>query len=101
MSLHYDAQLWGPEDPNEFHPERHRAKRHAMAFLPFSGEPRACLGMCFALTELRMPLCQILRRYLVLLTFQTEQGFQRNEIYLCQPNTVYVKLKRPETFSSD
>ncbi|CAF4926540.1 unnamed protein product, partial [Rotaria sp. Silwood1] len=42
-SIHYDRELWGPEDPYVFFPERHKIKRHPMAYLPFGAGPRHCI----------------------------------------------------------
>ncbi|CAF4085637.1 unnamed protein product, partial [Rotaria sordida] len=39
-SIHFDRELWGPEDPYVFFPERHETKRHSMAYLPFGAGPR-------------------------------------------------------------
>ncbi|CAF1480961.1 unnamed protein product, partial [Didymodactylos carnosus] len=44
-SIHFDRELWGPEDPYVFFPERHKTKRHPMAYLPFGAGPRHCIGM--------------------------------------------------------
>ena len=35
LSIHYDASLWGPVDPNVFYPNRFLEKRHPAAWLPF------------------------------------------------------------------
>ncbi|CAF4562674.1 unnamed protein product, partial [Rotaria sp. Silwood2] len=60
-SIHYDRELWGPEDPYVFFPERHKIKRHPMAYLPFGAGPRHCIGMRFALMEIKLLLVQLLR----------------------------------------
>ena len=46
LSIHYDAELWGPQDPHEFHPERFgpEYKRNPLAFLSFGAGPRNCIG---------------------------------------------------------
>ncbi|CAF0961468.1 unnamed protein product [Rotaria sordida] len=44
-SVHYDCELWGPEDPYVFFPERHKTKRHPMAYLPFGAGPRHCIDL--------------------------------------------------------
>ncbi|CAF3817265.1 unnamed protein product [Rotaria sp. Silwood1] len=65
-SIHYDRDLWGPEDPYVFFPERHETKRHPMAYLPFGAGPRQCIGMRFALIEMKMLLVRMLRKYSIL-----------------------------------
>lgn len=58
-SLHRDPKLW--PDPDAFCPERfldkaQNASRDQTAFLPFGLGPRMCIGMRFALEELRIML---------------------------------------------
>lgn len=60
MSLHFDWELWGPVDPNLFYPKRHEVKRNPLAFMTFGNGPRYCLGMKFALLELKIALCKLL-----------------------------------------
>ncbi|CAF1123843.1 unnamed protein product [Adineta ricciae] len=94
LSIHYDHNLWGPEDPYEFVPERHYAKRHLMAYMSFGAGPRGCLGIRFAFMELKMALSQLLRRYTVLPGEDIEKGFQHRETFLIQPDAVYIRLER-------
>ncbi|RMZ99029.1 cytochrome P450 3A29-like [Brachionus plicatilis] len=56
MSLHFDPELWGPVDPNEFHPLRHDTKRNPLAFMAFGNGPRNCIGMQFAMLEPKIAL---------------------------------------------
>jgi cytochrome P450 len=43
LSIHYDKDLWGPEDPYEFFPERHSAdrQRNPASELSFGYGPRS------------------------------------------------------------
>lgn len=58
---HHREDLW--PDPFAFKPERflglNAPQNH---FFPFGGGRRACLGMAFAMTEMRIVLAEILRR---------------------------------------
>ena len=94
LGIHYDRNLWGPEDPNVFIPERHQVKRHPMAYMPFGGGPRTCVGMRFAYMEIKMCLSQLLRRYTILPGTDIEEGFKHRETFLIQPDAVYIKLKK-------
>ncbi len=65
MSIHYDPELWGPVDPSTFYPQRFAPehKRNPLAFLSFGTGPRNCIGMKFALIELKMALVKLLLNY--------------------------------------
>ncbi|CAF0988494.1 unnamed protein product [Rotaria sordida] len=94
LTVHYNYDLWGPEDPNRFVPERHATKRHSMALLTFGAGPRICIGMRFALMEIKMGLARLLRHYVVLPGEHLEAGFQLRETFVIQPDAVYIKLNK-------
>lgn len=96
MSVHYDSDLWGPVDPNMFYPERHEVKRHPLAFLGFGAGPRNCIGMKFALIELKIALIKLILNFEFLKCddikydkLEFEEGIVRTAI-----NGVIVKLKK-------
>ncbi|CAF1253788.1 unnamed protein product [Rotaria sp. Silwood1] len=91
-SIHYDRELWGPEDPYVFFPERHKIKRHPMAYLPFGAGPRHCIGMRFALMEIKLLLVQLLRKYTILPGENLEGKFNIGERTAITPEEVWVKL---------
>ncbi len=63
--MHHDPDAW--QDPEKFDPERFRGPakdtRHAFQFLPFGAGPRTCIGMRFALLEIKIALARILMKY--------------------------------------
>jgi cytochrome P450 family 3 subfamily A len=63
--LHHHPAYW--TDPYVFNPERfsseNKSKIQPFTYLPFSDGPRNCIGMRFALMEIKMVLIQILRRH--------------------------------------
>ncbi|CAF4681721.1 unnamed protein product, partial [Rotaria sp. Silwood2] len=73
-AIHYSTDLWGPEDPNLFIPERHAVKRHPLAYMGFGVGPRNCVGMRFALMELKLCLARLLHIYNILPGENIEKG---------------------------
>ena len=73
LSIHYDNNIWGPIDTEVFYPLRFSAdiKRTQSAYLPFGLGPRNCVGMRYALMEMKMALAKILFNYNVLPTENT------------------------------
>ncbi|KAN0081841.1 Cytochrome P450 [Elaphomyces granulatus] len=58
-----DAELFRPERWDEDMPLNHDPTSQQWGYLPFSGGPRTCLGMDFALTEAAYTIVRILQRY--------------------------------------
>ena len=92
-AVHYNAELWGPEDPCLFVPERHTVKRHPVAYMPFGVGPRNCVGMRFALMELKMSLARLLCAFNILPGEKLEQGMARREALIVTPDSVNIRLK--------
>lgn len=65
LSLHYDEEYWGPIDPYKFYPLRFSSeyKRSQYAYLPFGIGPKNCVGMRFALLEMKLTLVKLLLKY--------------------------------------
>jgi cytochrome P450 len=93
-SIHYDPQLWGPHDPELFYPERFEDKRHPMAFLAFGQGPRNCIGMRFAMMEIKLLLVHLLSRYTIIKTDETESNFKIIEKFVTKPESIWIKVKR-------
>ncbi|CAF1526975.1 unnamed protein product [Adineta ricciae] len=93
-SLHYDAELWGPEDPYVFYPERHKNKRHPMAYMPFGAGPRQCVGIRFALIEMKILLTRLLRHYTILPGEHIESKFIIQDRTVIAPDEIWIKLIR-------
>ena len=73
-ALHHDPEAW-PE-PEKFNPERFRGpskdSRHPYQYLPFGAGPRNCIGMRFALMEIKITLVKILAKYKFVLSPETQ-----------------------------
>lgn len=93
-SIHFDPELWGPEDPYLFIPERHQIKRHPMAYVPFGVGPRQCIGMRFALIEMKILLARLLRNYTILPGEDLEKKFTIHDRTVISPGEVWVKLMK-------
>ena len=99
QAIHNDPDLWGPEPveqlvPGRFLPER-KAARHSMAYLPFGGGPRKCIGMRFAVMVTKMTLIKILQRFNVLRCVKTKVPLKiANDGAHAPAEEVFVKVQR-------
>ncbi|KAG7167343.1 Cytochrome P450 3A19-like [Homarus americanus] len=66
-SIHHNPELY--PQPELFKPERFLPKakkdRHTMAYLGFGGGPRNCLGLRFALMEMKLVLSSVIQRFYI------------------------------------
>eukprot|EP00045_Choanoeca_perplexa_P017028 m.238849 g.238849 ORF g.238849 m.238849 type:complete len:517 (+) comp17431_c0_seq1:141-1691(+) len=71
-ALHHNPSVW-PE-PDKYDPERFTgARKHdPYSFLPFSFGKRNCIGQSFAMSEIRLAMCQILRKVQILPSIDPE-----------------------------
>jgi cytochrome P450 family 3 subfamily A len=71
LSLHSDPEYW--ENPEEFNPLRFSPdnKINPLVYIPFGIGPRICIGMRFALVEIKLTLAKILSKYDVLPSVHT------------------------------
>lgn len=94
-SLHYNNDLWGPVDAKKFYPERFATKRHPAAWAAFGVGPRNCVGMRFALTEIKLAIIRLLQNY----TVQPMSPYNKDDLDLVElvtisPKQVPIRLER-------
>jgi len=66
IHTHYMAQYWSDPtafDPERFSDERAEHKRHPYCWVPFSGGAHMCIGLHFAVMQVKLVLFEMLRRY--------------------------------------
>lgn len=47
------------------HSPDEKAKRHPLSFLPFGAGPRNCVGVRFAMLEMKIVVAELIRRYVI------------------------------------
>ncbi|CAG2120493.1 unnamed protein product, partial [Medioppia subpectinata] len=89
--IHRDPELFA--DPDQFKPERFlKPTHHPYAYLPFGGGPRLCVGMRFALNEMRMCIAKIVHKFEFTLAPGFEMDYFTGSILLT-PKQVLVNIK--------
>jgi len=94
--LHHDPDAW--QNPEKFDPERFRGPakdaRHAFQFLPFGAGPRNCIGMRFALMEVKIALVRILMKYKFVASPETQVPLEiRVGITLSAKDGVLIRVQ--------
>ncbi|CAH3190591.1 unnamed protein product [Porites evermanni] len=94
--IHHDPDIW-PE-PDKFDPERfseaEKAKRHPYAFMPFGYGPRNCVGMRFALLEIKLTVAKLLKKYKLESTEKTAVplNFIVGAVLTCPPGKIMLRV---------
>ncbi|XP_073241136.1 cytochrome P450 3A28-like isoform X4 [Porites lutea] len=94
--IHHDPDIW-PE-PEKFDPERfseaEKSKRHPYAFMPFGYGPRNCVGMRFALLEIKLTVAKLLKKYKLERTEKTAVplNFIVGAVLTCPPGKIMLRV---------
>ena len=97
-ALHHSEDFF--QDPEEFRPERFfketKEDFHPYAYLPFGGGPRKCIGLRFAMIEIKLALAKLLQKYRIVAVPETKLDFFNGDIMLLSYPEVKVKLESRE-----
>ncbi|KAK3739512.1 hypothetical protein QZH41_005066 [Actinostola sp. cb2023] len=100
--LHRDPEAW--ERPDEFYPEHFTAKakqkRHPYSYMPFGIGPRQCLGIKFALNEVKTALLTILEKYKFERVPETVKLEHKATVLMLPKNDVVLKIVKREMYST-
>nr|WCC58117.1 cytochrome P450 [Pharsalia antennata] len=78
FNLHRSEAYW--KNPLEFNPDRFLpeevAERHPYAYIPFSGGPRNCIGMKYALMMMKTTVAHVIRNYEIKSKYKSVSEFE-------------------------
>lgn len=101
-ALHHDPEAW--PNPDVFDPERFRGPakdfRHSFQFLPFGAGPRNCIGMKYVMTEIKVALVRILRKFKFVRSPETQVPLTlRSSVTLAPRDRIHLRVKRVKSLS--
>ncbi|GMT09901.1 hypothetical protein PFISCL1PPCAC_1198 [Pristionchus fissidentatus] len=91
-NIHRDPTIWA--EPDAFRPERFDTPHHPMAWLPFGGGPRNCVGARFAEMEFKMTLARVFSDYRLKLATDSKELNVLNPSVMLAPERVCVTVER-------
>jgi cytochrome P450 len=95
LTLHNDPEYWNK--PEEFNPLRFAPenKINPLVYMPFGIGPRICIGMRFALLEIKITLAKILSKYDILPSLHTPREIVFAEGVVRRPRDgIPITIKR-------
>ncbi|XP_030069132.1 cytochrome P450 3A29-like isoform X2 [Microcaecilia unicolor] len=100
--MHRDSDYW--TDPEEFKPERfskeNRESMDPYVFLPFGAGPRNCIGMRFALLNMKLAMVVLLQNFSFQPTKDTQIPLELDSKGLLKPSKPIVLKFIPRTSTS-
>lgn len=99
FNMHRRKDIWGNDadvfNPEHFNPEN-ASGRNPFSFLPFSGGPRNCIGLQYAMISMKVILAGILRKYRFETDLKMDELVMRFELTLKLDNKHLVHMERRE-----
>merc|ERR1711962_108682 len=104
LATHFNPVLWSR--PTEFDPARFASEArkglHPFQFLPFGLGPRGCVGMRFAMMEIKMALVELVRNFRIKPCAASKTEIEFDEGATRTPkNGVWVKLESRKECKQD
>ena len=98
-TLHHDETYW--KDPEAFKPERfmpeNKDEINQLAYMPFGQGPRNCIGMRFALLEIKLVLARMLKKFRIERAPELNVPISVKQKNLMVPgDPLYIRLKKRE-----
>ncbi len=94
-ACHYDEDYF--PQPEKFEPERflkeNADKIVPYTWRPFGGGNRVCIGQRFALTEIKVFLAKLMRKYRIVATPKTKVDYHKGDLFLLFFSEMVVKLE--------
>ncbi|EFX88290.1 hypothetical protein DAPPUDRAFT_311602 [Daphnia pulex] len=97
FALHHMEEYY--PDPEKFDPERwtpeNKAKRNPYAYLAFGIGPRSCIGMRFALEEMKIAICAVVQKFRFFPVEETPEKlrFENGLLAVLQPVQAVVGIE--------
>jgi cytochrome P450 len=97
-AMHHNPKFF--PDPEKFRPERFLKSENPVSpasqfsYIPFGGGPRVCIGMRFAMAEMKIAMAKLLAEFRIVSTPETRLDLMEGDSFLFNYPEVRVKLER-------
>lgn len=95
---HHMSEWWDEPrkfDPERFNEKRSEQKRHSFSYIPFGGGAHKCIGMHFAMMQIRCFLHQLLLRYEIELPANYKMPIQFEDVPFPHPKDGLPLILKP------
>lgn len=98
-AIHRDAGIYPhPDlfDPNRFADDKSEQQRHPMAFMPFGGGPRCCVGDRFGMLQARIALVTFITNFKFTLSEKMPNAFvwSQKHTFLANEGGIWLNIQR-------